>query len=100
MMMYYYGGMGAGYLWPLHGLFCLLFSVGLVLLVVWMIKNLDKKMLFKWAAGLLVVGVLGGLVLGFAGKYGWKNCTENEECKGHMDAMKEFMKKDIEEVAE
>gem|GEM_PF-4887578 len=46
----------------LHVLFMLATLVGVVLLIVWMAKNLKGKQLLTWTLVVLVVGLLGSLL--------------------------------------
>lgn len=45
-----------------HCFFMLLGGVGLILLIVWLVKNLKAKQLLTVAIALLVVGLLGGML--------------------------------------
>lgn len=46
----------------LHCLFGLMVIVGVIMFVVWAVKNLSKGDLKKWSIGLVIVGVLGVLL--------------------------------------
>ncbi len=90
-----------------HMLFCLLFLVGLVLLIVWLAKNLKKEDLRKTVIWLLALGALGALVTAPLGMWGsgasvrgWGGhgymmggfsgnqmfeCIQDEECHEEME---------------
>jgi hypothetical protein len=79
-----YAHMGGGFL--LMKLFCLSFFLGIILFVVWAVRNLNKKQMKKLFISLLVVGFLGmalsSLLVGKMGswdKFKFKNCGETED---------------------
>ncbi len=79
MMSGYFGG--AAWLWSMHWLFGTMFMVGLVLLIIWMAKNLDKKRLQMWITILLVAGALGCFLTSVAGggARGWKKMMDFDD---------------------
>ncbi|MCK5603091.1 hypothetical protein KAR91_14505 [Candidatus Pacearchaeota archaeon] len=98
-------GSGFGGLWyGLHGLVCLAFLIGLILVLVWAIKTLKKDQLLSWGAGLLIAATLLWLLgmasggLGFRshmysrgynyGTPGMWECMQDEECHEEIE---EFM---------
>lgn len=46
----------------LYGFFCFLFCLGLVFLVIWAARVMDKKALTKWTIILLTAGIVGGII--------------------------------------
>ncbi len=50
----------AGY--ALHALFMAMFTIGAILLIIWMVKNLKAKQLLRWTVILLVAGLIGSLI--------------------------------------
>lgn len=56
----------------LHCFFATLLFIGIVLLIIWMVKNLNKKDLMNWIIILLLVGVLGTVLTMNASIRGWK----------------------------
>lgn len=65
-----FGGLSFG--WHLHWFFGTLLFVGVVLLIVWMVKNLNKKDLLNWIVILIVAGVVGSVLTMNYGMKGWK----------------------------
>ncbi|MDO8648884.1 MAG: DUF305 domain-containing protein [Candidatus Peregrinibacteria bacterium] len=53
---------GFVFLWGLHVLSMIAFSIGLIFLVVWAIKHLHEKQLKSWGIGLVIVGILACLL--------------------------------------
>lgn len=64
--------------WYMHWLFATILLVGVVLLIVWMVKNLDKKALLSWIIVLLAVGFLGSLFTMNVGVRGWEYMMNND----------------------
>jgi len=57
-------------LMKLHILFSLLFSSGIVLLIIWAAKNLPAKDLKKYGMWFVIIGIVGAVALGtHGGKY-------------------------------
>jgi len=52
----------SGLAWNLHMLFIITLFLGVVFLIIWAIKSMDKKTLKKWTVWLLLVGILGSLL--------------------------------------
>lgn len=90
-------------LFALHKVSAIVFLLGLLFLVVWVLKNVKKDKLKKLSITLLVLGVLGGLLAGMLGggsyrsykKFGYKNfdhkgvfkCMKDSSCKSELDAL-------------
>lgn len=74
MMSNYY--LTGSWFWSLHWLFGTMFLVGVVLLIIWMTKNLDKKQFLRWMLILLIVGALGGLLTMGGGTRGWNKMMD------------------------
>lgn len=60
MMNVFYNDLTTVYNWSFHWLFCVIFIIGLALLVVWLARYLIKtKQLVLWGVVLTIVGFLG-----------------------------------------
>ncbi len=88
----------------LHKISAIVFLLGLLFIIVWVIRNVHKDKLKKLSITLLVLGVLGALLAGmlFGGNYrGYKKyghnfkdssstevfvCLKDSECKSKLDA--------------
>ena len=101
---------GFGSLWyGFHGLICLLFLTGVILLIIWATKNLKKDQLLKWSIGLIVIAGLGWLLGISFGGLGFRNhmygngfgyglptqnmweCMQDDECHEEMETFMEQM---------
>lgn len=80
-----------GYFWHFHMFFGLMILVGLVFLFIWAAKNLKAKELTKWAATLLIVGLVGALLTANWGFRGMRSMM------GYDDARFEKMIKYVED---
>lgn len=58
---------------PLHGLFALLTFLGIILLMVWIIRYAKKETLLKCATWFLIVGIIGGIAVGVASFWMYKD---------------------------
>lgn len=58
-----YGG-SWGFVWHLQGIFALVLSFGLLMLVIWLAKYADKKTLKKIVQSCLIVGFAGLIIVG------------------------------------
>lgn len=67
---------GLSWFWSIHWFFATMFLIGVVLLIIWMTKTLDKKQLLNWIIILLVVGALGSLLTVGGGMRGWKTMMD------------------------
>ncbi len=76
MSAQFFGSVAFG--WYLHCFFATLLFIGIVLLIVWMVKNLNKKDLFRWVVVLLVLGVLGTVLTMNASFSGWKAMMDDD----------------------
>lgn len=71
--MMFSGQMGTfAFSWYMHWFFATLLFMGIVLLIVWMLKNLNKKQLVNWIIILIVAGLLGTLLTMRTSVLGWK----------------------------
>lgn len=66
----FFGSVAFG--WYLHWFFGALLLIGIVLLIVWMVKNLKAKDLLSWIIILLIAGALGTLLTMNSSLRGWK----------------------------
>lgn len=76
---------GVSYTWALHSFFAALLLIGIVLLIIWMAKNLKKGELMGWAIILLVVGLLGAVLTMRSSMLGWKYMMDSDEVENMMD---------------
>jgi len=64
-MMHMFGNGGNEWLllsFGAHVFFTLVFGLGVIFLLIWAIKSMDKNQLKKWTKWLLIVGILGCLL--------------------------------------
>lgn len=71
-MMNAYSENALAYGWHFHVLFGAVFFAGLVFLIIWAIRVMDKKDLKNWTIWLLVIGAVGVIVTSQYGFYGAK----------------------------
>lgn len=70
-----------GYFWHVHLFFGLLILTGLIFLFIWAAENLKPQDLTKWAAILIIVGLLGTLLTanwGFRGMRSMMNFNDDD----------------------
>lgn len=83
-----------------HFVFLLSLVIGVVLLIVWIVKSLDKKQLLPWAIGLTIIGILGMLLtislVGGPGKFGMMNFRDDPNFQSMFEHMEEEMEEHME----
>lgn len=64
--------------WYLHWFFGTLLLIGIVLLVFWMVKNLNKKDMLSWIIILLIIGILGTVLTMNTSLKAWKSMMNDD----------------------
>lgn len=111
MMNIFSGGFPSG-IWILHILFNLLFVIGFVLFLVWLVQYLNKKQqLITWAIILLTISIVGILLtfqgsmfnmMGFNTPFGFQGMYQHmfDEDHEEITSPDEFRQHMIEEMEE
>ena len=92
-------------LFALHKISAIVFLLGLLFIIVWVIRNVHKDKLKKLSITLLVIGVLGALLSGMLGGSSYRGhkkmgydlkdsshkdiyvCLKDSACKSELDAL-------------